>query len=157
MANDASALCCFMLDGRAFALDVDLVTEVVNVDSILPVPRSQSWVLGLFNLRGSPVPVVDLGQILGFGSANTQRSPVALVVKNDELVAAFAVDRMAEVMQRDRRAFGKRRRCIGGRTGLLLVLEQHAHAGDRRGGPKPDQQPDLHRFSAERARRRSIK
>jgi purine-binding chemotaxis protein CheW len=95
-------LCCFLLEKRPFALDVDLVTEVVAVDEILPVPGSPSFVLGLFSLRGSPVAVVDLGDILGFGAPAPKKTSTVLVVKRDELTAAFLIDRMVDVFRSDR-------------------------------------------------------
>jgi chemosensory pili system protein ChpC len=44
-----------------------LVAEVVNVDALLPVPRSAEWVLGLLNWRARPVPVISFDALLGHG------------------------------------------------------------------------------------------
>lgn len=45
-------LCTFWLHNRCFAVDISLVREVVNVDSVVAVPLSPPALLGLFNLRG---------------------------------------------------------------------------------------------------------
>jgi purine-binding chemotaxis protein CheW len=95
-------LCSFVLDDRVFALDVDLVLEAITIESILPLPRSPHFVLGLFSLRGTPVPVVDLSRALEFGTMKTKPSPVVLVLKSGDLLAAFPVDRMGDVFLPDR-------------------------------------------------------
>lgn len=54
----------FGLAGSEFALPVSVVQEVVNEPSgYTPVPLSPDYLLGLFNLRGNIIPVVDLGKI----------------------------------------------------------------------------------------------
>lgn len=99
---DAHALCCFVIDERMFALDVRLVLEVVSVESLLPVPRTASFVLGLFSLRGTPVPVVDLPAVLGFGSSRSQTSQTIVILKSGELLAGFPVQRVHEIVETSR-------------------------------------------------------
>ncbi|PJK02094.1 chemotaxis protein CheW [Lysobacteraceae bacterium NML75-0749] len=40
------------------------VVEILGVPSVTPVPGAQSWLLGLANVRGNLLPVVDLRQFL---------------------------------------------------------------------------------------------
>jgi purine-binding chemotaxis protein CheW len=56
----ASTLCGFWLGQQCFAISADIVAEVVSVESVTPVPLAPPAVLGLFNLRGTPVALVDL-------------------------------------------------------------------------------------------------
>jgi chemotaxis signal transduction protein len=97
-------LCAFWVRGRCFALDVDLVGEIVNVESVVPVPMSHPAMMGLFNLRGTPVALVDLALALSLD----QRSPaartgpvsnvIALVFRSSRMVAAAIIDRMEAVL-----------------------------------------------------------
>ena len=50
----------FKLDDEIFALDVGKVREVLEYTSITKVPRTPDFMLGVINLRGSVVPVVDM-------------------------------------------------------------------------------------------------
>ncbi len=50
----------FNLDGEAFATEISKVREVLEYVQITPVPRSPEYMLGVINLRGSVVPIVDL-------------------------------------------------------------------------------------------------
>ena len=56
----------FYLAGELFALPVDEVQEVLMQQPLTPVPRAPEYVLGLLNLRGQVMPVIDLRRRLGF-------------------------------------------------------------------------------------------
>jgi purine-binding chemotaxis protein CheW len=51
--------------GESYALPVDTVLEVADYDGVAPVPGAAAAVLGIRNLRGSVLPVVDLATVLG--------------------------------------------------------------------------------------------
>jgi chemotaxis signal transduction protein len=53
--------------GERYALAVTDVTEVGELGEVTPVPGSAPEVLGLHNLRGQVVPVVDLAAMMGLG------------------------------------------------------------------------------------------
>ena len=93
-------VCTFWLGDRHFGLDVALVGEVVTVDAIAKVPMSPDPLRGLFNLRGSPVALLDLGPVLGLPDATPTSSGAvtALVVRDDEMVVGFVIDRMEAVV-----------------------------------------------------------
>lgn len=57
--------CTFRLGGQLFGLDVGAVGEVFHVDRIVKVPLAPAGVLGLTNLRGGALAVIDLGAVLG--------------------------------------------------------------------------------------------
>lgn len=42
-----------------------LIAEVVNLEDLVPVPRSPRWMLGVLNWRARPVPVVSFDELLG--------------------------------------------------------------------------------------------
>ena len=52
-------LVTFTLDGVEFGLDIDRVQEITPRTAITPVPGSPSFVLGVVNLRGMIIPVLD--------------------------------------------------------------------------------------------------
>jgi len=99
------SLCAFWLGGRCFGLDVALVGEVVMVDAITPVPKAHPSVLGLFNLRGTPVPLVDAASVLTLDARTGTNRTCALVVRHGDLVVALAIDRMEAVVEAGRGEF----------------------------------------------------
>jgi chemotaxis signal transduction protein len=93
--------CGFWLHGHLLALDVALVGEMVEVEQMVPVPRSHPAVLGIFNLRGVPVALVDLSLILGLKGSGEPKRPGprrVLVVRAQGVVAGFAIDRVDAVI-----------------------------------------------------------
>lgn len=64
----------FFLEGCEFAISVEHVQEVVkSVEAYTKVPLSPDYLMGLFNLRGSVIPVVNLGVLLNLGKS--ERNP----------------------------------------------------------------------------------
>lgn len=96
----AFSTCAFWLGERRFGVDVALVGEVTQLDDITPIPLAHAALTGLFNLRGMPLPAVELASVLGFDDASRQagRGHTALVVRAGELVAGLLIDRMDAVI-----------------------------------------------------------
>ena len=62
----------FMLAGENYAVEVDKVKEVLEFTKITHVPKMPPFMLGVINLRGSVVPVIDLR--LKFGMEKTEKT-----------------------------------------------------------------------------------
>ncbi|NII11988.1 chemotaxis protein CheW [Oleiagrimonas sp. C23AA] len=54
----------FRVGHRVLASAIDEVSELLTPPSLTPVPGTQDWLLGIANIRGNLVPVVDLGWFL---------------------------------------------------------------------------------------------
>ena len=100
-------LCTFWLGDRHFGLDVTLAAEVVTVERVAPVPMAPAAVRGLFNLRGTPVALLELGTVLGLEDVARRdaRALTALVVRDGDLLVGFVIDRMEAVVAESRGTF----------------------------------------------------
>jgi purine-binding chemotaxis protein CheW len=68
------------IEGREYGLPLDCLVEVVRMAALAPVPTAPSFVLGLLDLRGRVVPVLDLRQRLGLPPAQPGlSSPICVV------------------------------------------------------------------------------
>jgi len=74
---------CFDLAGQEFALELLKVQEVQRVPPIVPVRGAPSDVLGVINLRGEIVHVVDAGANLGLGPSDPRSEAARVVVLED--------------------------------------------------------------------------
>ncbi|HEY2516307.1 MAG TPA: chemotaxis protein CheW [Polyangiaceae bacterium] len=99
------SLCAFWLGSRCFGLDVALVGEVVVIDAVTPVPKAHEALVGLFNLRGTPVPLVDAAAVLSLEARSDDKRACAIVVRKDDLVVALAIEKMEAVIESGRGAF----------------------------------------------------
>jgi len=85
--------CVVRLGGEAFALDVRSAVEVVVLDDITPVPRASAHVLGVANLRGKVMPIVDARPVLGLpGEPPGHGGVTGLVIRAGAWQVAVLVD-----------------------------------------------------------------
>jgi purine-binding chemotaxis protein CheW len=111
-------LCAFWLAGRCFGLDVHWVGEVVALEAITRVPNARPAVRGLFNLRGEPVVVLDLSEILELGDRDQPSGKLGLVLRMRELTAVVQVERVESIIPPGRgelapRGDGEHRAVVG--------------------------------------------
>lgn len=82
----------YRVGGRLFVSGIDEISELLAVPALTPVPGTQAWLLGVANVRGNLVPVVDLGRFLfGERTLQTERSRL-LVVRQGAGNVALLVD-----------------------------------------------------------------
>ena len=84
--------CLFALSGSRFAVDVRGAREVAVFDELTVVPRAPRQLLGVANLRGTVIPIADVGPLLGLPELRPGRSVRTLVLRDGALLAAAAVD-----------------------------------------------------------------
>ena len=94
-------LVTFNLDGVEFGLDIDRVQEITTRTEITPVPGAPRFVLGVINLRGQIIPVLDSRQRFHLAaSPPTSRTRIIVLDLAGE-PTGFPVDSVAEVVKLD--------------------------------------------------------
>jgi twitching motility protein PilI len=82
----------FRVGDRMLVSGIDEINELLAVPVLTPVPGTQPWLLGVANLRGNLVPVIDFGRFLfGERTQHTDRSRL-LVVRQGNGSVALLVD-----------------------------------------------------------------
>lgn len=84
--------CVFTLGGETFAVDVRQVREVMVTEEYSAVPLAPPHVIGVANLHGDIVPIVDAGSLLGLSARRGERRLRTVVVSADGLEAAVVID-----------------------------------------------------------------
>ena len=94
-------LVTFTLDGVEFGLDIAKVQEITQRFNITPVPGSPSFVIGVLNLRGQIIPVID--SRLRFHLTPTKPTPKTRVIVIDlsGQATGLQVDAVSEVVKLD--------------------------------------------------------
>lgn len=90
---------CFEVGGRLIAIDVANVREVVRWQPVTPLPKSPALIDGVIDLRGTLVPVVDLGRALDGCRVEPTTGTRIVVAETDGLVVGLTVDSAVEVLQ----------------------------------------------------------
>jgi purine-binding chemotaxis protein CheW len=88
-----------MLDDETFAVDVGKVYEVLEPVPITRVPRSPEFLLGVINLRGSVVPVVDLRRRFGLSPRQVMPRSCIVVVEVEQEGESLVIGLLADAVQ----------------------------------------------------------
>lgn len=78
-ARGTAHLLAFRCGGHRLAVGVEHLREVVEPRPVTRVPDAPPWALGVMNVRGQVVPVVDLARRLRFAAVGAERPCVLLV------------------------------------------------------------------------------
>ncbi|MET0378954.1 MAG: chemotaxis protein CheW [Spongiibacteraceae bacterium] len=89
----------FRLAGETYGINVMQVQEVLRYTEIAPVPGAPSYVLGIINLRGNVVTVLDTRNRFGLMPAEmTEQSRIVIIEAAAKHVIGILVDAVAEVV-----------------------------------------------------------
>ena len=92
---------CFEVGGRRYGIDVSQIREVFRWEAATPLPRAPALIEGVIDLRGSVIPVVDLGRILEVGPVEQSDQARIVLTEVDGMIVGFAVDAAIEVLSVD--------------------------------------------------------
>jgi purine-binding chemotaxis protein CheW len=100
-AEDSEQYLTFMLAGEEYGVDILRVQEIKGWDKVTRIPRTPVYVLGVINLRGSVVPILDLRSRFGLETIAFGPTTVIIVVKvagrRGERTVGMVVDAVSEV------------------------------------------------------------
>lgn len=88
----------FQLGDEEFAINVTQVREVHMPMEIFPVPGAPEFILGVINLRGRAVPVLDLKQRLGVSGYEAANPHRMVVAEAEEIEIVIPIDSCGEVI-----------------------------------------------------------
>jgi twitching motility protein PilI len=77
-----------------FVTAMDQISEVVPVTPFAMVPRSQSWLRGIANVRGRLLTVIDLQNYLGMEPVSIDQYSRLIVINNEALACCLLVRRL---------------------------------------------------------------
>ncbi|NHI00176.1 MULTISPECIES: chemotaxis protein CheW [Oceanimonas] len=88
----------FRLDNETYGINVMQVQEVLRYSDIAPVPGAPDYVLGIINLRGNVVTVLDTRLRFGLPPAEISDSTRIVIIEAEKQVIGILVDSVAEVV-----------------------------------------------------------
>lgn len=88
----------FKLDGETYGINVMQVQEVLRYTEIAPVPGAPYYVMGIINLRGNVVTVIDTRNRFGLQSGEITDQTRIVIIEADTHVIGILVDAVAEVV-----------------------------------------------------------
>jgi purine-binding chemotaxis protein CheW len=100
-AETTALLATFYVRGAHYALDAAKVQEVIRFEAVTPVRHAPESVLGVINLRGRIVTVVDAGARLRVAPVPPGPDRRVFIVEDRGEFVGILVDRVGEVLELD--------------------------------------------------------
>lgn len=89
----------FGLEGQEYCVDITTVQEIILPIKVTKLPNMPSHVLGVFNLRGNIVPLLDLKTRFGMKKSEQTEDTRIIVMKVDQKSFSILVDEIHEVVK----------------------------------------------------------
>lgn len=87
------------LENEQYGINIRYVDNIVKMQPITRVPKSQSYFTGIINLRGEIVPVMSLRRKFGISDDEiTNASRIIIVKPEQQATVGFIVDAVKEVV-----------------------------------------------------------
>ncbi|MEI6045049.1 MAG: chemotaxis protein CheW [Chloroflexota bacterium] len=89
----------FQLRDEVYAVPVARVQEIIRLQPITVIPRAPDYVLGMTNLRGQVIPVIDLVKRLGLGQVQENKLARIIIAELPGQMVGMMVDNVISVAQ----------------------------------------------------------
>lgn len=96
--SDETQYLTFRLDTQEYGLPIVEVQEIKGWARMTPVPNAPAHMLGVLNLRGTIIPVIDLRLRFGLSQKEHDEFTVIIVVNMGERLAGLVVDSVSDVV-----------------------------------------------------------
>lgn len=93
-----SELVSIAVGGQLYAIDIMSVREIRGWTASTPLPHAPPHVLGMINLRGAILPVVDLSARLGLGRSAPTGSSVVVVAQINDRQVGLVVEAVCDIL-----------------------------------------------------------
>lgn len=104
--DDVIQLVGFIVGEEEFAIPILSIQEIIKPISCTRVPQIPSYILGVFNLRGSVIPLIDLRARFGLTPQKHTDETRFIVMKSGDDVAGFVIDRLTEAIRMPKKDIG---------------------------------------------------
>ena len=88
----------FKLGDENYGLDIMRVMEIRGWIEATRLPNTPEFILGVINLRGSVVPILDMGQRFGMGEAVLTTQSVVIILHAKERTLGVLVDSVSDIL-----------------------------------------------------------
>ena len=95
---DKQQFLTFKLAGEEYGVGILSVQEIRGWSAVTAIPHSPNWLLGVINLRGVVVPIIDLRIKFNFAKAEYNEFTVVIILNVGARVVGVVVDGVSDVI-----------------------------------------------------------
>ncbi len=100
-AGGVVELATFYVGEALCGMDILKVQEINKLMEMTKVPQAPDYVMGILNLRGQIVTIIDLGKKLGLSEISVDESSRNIIVNSDNEYIGLLVSRIGDVVEAD--------------------------------------------------------
>ncbi|MDX1808380.1 MAG: chemotaxis protein CheW [Sulfurospirillaceae bacterium] len=120
--DDVIQLVGFIIGDEEYAIPILSIQEIIKPLEYTRVPQVPDYVLGVFNLRGDVIPLIDLRRKFKLETKKQSSDTRYIVLKNDDNIAGFVIDRLTEAIRIKRNRIDPPPETIMSDTGLIYGI-----------------------------------
>lgn len=100
VAVEQAVLAVFPIGREHYAIPIDVVKEVVKTPTIAPIPQGPDYVVGVANVRGNVLAMIDLRTKISPGDDLTEDGQqYTIVLKHDSIHAGLLVNTVPDTLK----------------------------------------------------------
>lgn len=89
----------FIVGEEEYAVPILNIQEIIKPIEYTRVPSVPDYILGVFNLRGNVIPLIDLRSKFSLEQSRQNEQTRYIVMKGEDNVAGFVIDRLTEAIR----------------------------------------------------------
>lgn len=98
ITNGGRELIAFRIGDQEFCVNIMSVREIRGWTQATPMPHTPAYMMGVINLRGAVLPIVDLSLRLGMKAAEPTPRHVIIVAQVGPKVVGLLVDAVSDIL-----------------------------------------------------------
>ena len=88
----------FQLGQETYGVEVDKAREILRINNISPVPGAPDYIVGITNIRGNVVSVIDGRRRINLTSTEYTDLSRMIVMESEDDIVAVVVDEVADII-----------------------------------------------------------
>jgi purine-binding chemotaxis protein CheW len=90
---------CFKIGNEEYGIDILQVQEILKLPKVTKLPKSKAYIMGVIDLRGKVLPIVDLSRRFGIESNKLTENSRAIVVNIGGKRVGLGIDSVSHVIK----------------------------------------------------------
>lgn len=96
LVQNGGQILTFKVDDVFYAVDIKMVTDIIEKPEITFIPKMPSYISGVINLRGKVVPVIDLRERFSLGKRDYDKKTCIIVIIVQEITVGLVAERVVD-------------------------------------------------------------
>ncbi|WP_037940476.1 chemotaxis protein CheW [Sulfurospirillum arcachonense] len=120
--EDIIQLVGFVVGEEEYAIPILNIVEIIKPIEFTRVPSVPEYVLGVFNIRGSVIPLIDLRRRFNLPPVNNTGDTRYIVMKGEGNTAGFVIDRLTEAIRIKRNRIDPAPETVSSEKGMIYGI-----------------------------------